>query len=81
MYISTHRGTKEGDLIMGGFAQNSIFTLTEEQLSSYSTILEHTDAEILEWIKYPLKIPHTINSQLIEDIRNFIFIKKLSTVN
>ena len=35
LYQSTHRGTKEADLIIGGFALAHISTLSADQLSNF----------------------------------------------
>jgi antitoxin CptB len=50
LYRSNHRGTKEMDLLLGGFANAYINHLTEKELQEFETLLEFTDKELSLWL-------------------------------
>lgn len=50
LYQSTHRGTKEADLIIGGFAQKNLTGLSEELLDKFEELLSVSDPDLMLWI-------------------------------
>ena len=49
-YRSWHRGCKETDLILGGYADQYLDRLTPEQLTLFEAFLEEEDADIWHWL-------------------------------
>ncbi len=50
LFGSWHRGIREMDLVLGGFADANIHALTEAEMDQYERLLEAQDADILSWI-------------------------------
>ena len=50
LYQSTHRGTKEADLIIGGFAQKNLTGLSGELLDKFEELLSVSDPDLMLWI-------------------------------
>ena len=50
LYQSKHRGTKEADLILGGFADAHMPGLTPEQFAKFEALLEESDPDLMSWI-------------------------------
>ncbi|MPY69748.1 MAG: succinate dehydrogenase assembly factor 2 [Alphaproteobacteria bacterium] len=50
LFQSTRRGTKESDLILGGFAQAHLAGMDSGQLGRYSALLEQNDPDLLGWV-------------------------------
>ena len=50
-FQSTHRGTKECDDILGGFAKKYLAHLTEKEIEIYEQFLHFSDHEILSWMQ------------------------------
>lgn len=71
-YISTHRGTKEGDLLVGGFARCYLETFTEKALEDFESLLEFPDALIFQWAKDPSQAPCSISRNLLEQMGHFL---------
>ena len=46
--MSTHRGCKEMDLILGSFAEKHIDSLSEDQLETYEKLLNEADQDIYQ---------------------------------
>ena len=44
------RGTKEADLLLGGFAEAHLAAMSEAQLGRYEALLEVADATLFDWI-------------------------------
>lgn len=47
---SARRGTKEMDLILGGFAGQGLEGLSPEELDLYEALLEENDQELFLWV-------------------------------
>ena len=49
-YQSRHRGTQEGDLVLGGFAQRHLERFDGDELDQFEALVEQTDADLMDWI-------------------------------
>lgn len=43
LYMSTHRGCKEMDIILGRFAESELNSFTDEEILNYEKLLELSD--------------------------------------
>ena len=50
LYRSWHRGTREGDLILGRFAAAYLALFDEAQLDRYETLIKCADADLFNWV-------------------------------
>jgi antitoxin CptB len=50
LYVSQHRGTKETDLLLGGFAERHLADLDDGQLGRFAQLLEAPDGDLFDWI-------------------------------
>jgi antitoxin CptB len=50
LYRSWHRGTREADLLLGGFAEANLAGFDEVRLDRYEALLECPDADLFDWI-------------------------------
>jgi antitoxin CptB len=49
-YRSWHRGTREADLLLGGFADAHLAGFDETCLDRYEALLDCPDADLFDWI-------------------------------
>ncbi len=49
IYRSTHRGTKEMDLLLGLFTKKNINTLNDSELSDLNNLLQINDEILKKW--------------------------------
>ena len=49
IYNANHRGLKEMDVLLGGFATRCFADLSDEDQSIFERLLEEQDANILDW--------------------------------
>jgi antitoxin CptB len=68
LYRSTHRGCKETDFLIGGFAQKKMEEI--EDLELFSKFLEEDDLEIYDWILGKDRAPECYLA-LVMEIREF----------
>ena len=52
-----HRGTREADLVVGGFADRELAGLGEPELELFESLLNETDADIVKWVTGELPAP------------------------
>lgn len=57
LFRSWHRGTREMDLILGGFADDHIGDLSEEEMALYETILDQLDPQLFKWFSGEETVP------------------------
>jgi len=50
LFRSGHRGLKEMDLLLGGFAARYLAEFSSEQLALYDALLEENDPSLYGWI-------------------------------
>ena len=50
LFRSQRRGTKESDLVIGGFAAAYLASLDDVQLDRFEALLDCSDPELLGWV-------------------------------
>jgi antitoxin CptB len=68
LFRSWHRGIREMDLILGGFAERHLAALDRDQLDRYGRLLENNDPDIYDWLIGRAPWPAGIG----EDIRRLL---------
>jgi antitoxin CptB len=66
MFRAWHRGTKEADLMIGGFVARNIATLTESELDELEAVLELPDVDLADWLSGRRSIPAHVTSPMLE---------------
>jgi len=67
-YRSNHRGTKEMDLLIGGFATENLKKMTLEELKEFEILLNFTDKELSSWL---------VDNKKNNDLEKFSISKKI----
>lgn len=71
LYRATHRGMKENDLLLGGFATTYLGTLTDAETTAFDVLLEELDADVLDWVMARKPLPPHIDVALFDRILAF----------
>ncbi|MBN9049784.1 MAG: succinate dehydrogenase assembly factor 2 [Rhizobiales bacterium] len=66
-----HRGIRETDLIMGGFADAHIATLTDAELTELERLIEVPDADLLNWVIGERAAPPDYDTPLFRRMRDY----------
>ncbi|NKA16338.1 MAG: succinate dehydrogenase assembly factor 2, partial [Alphaproteobacteria bacterium] len=71
LYRSNHRGTKEMDLLIGGFANENLKKFTLEELNEFEILLNFTDKELSSWLVDNNSNKELENLSISKKIKNF----------
>jgi antitoxin CptB len=66
-----HRGTQEGDLILGWFAEASLNVLNSGQLDRFESLLDCADADLFDWIIGGRAAPEEYDHEVMYLLRAF----------
>ena len=67
LFRSTYRGTKEMDILLGGFYEANMSRLSEDQLNEFEGLLEIPDDDLYGWAMGRMDIPGEFDTQLLRD--------------
>ena len=71
LWRATHRGIKEMDLILGGFARANIEAMGEAELAALEAIIEVPDQQLLAWATHQAPVPEAQRTPLLLDMFAF----------
>ena len=71
MYRATHRGTKEADRLMGGFAREYLAELNEEELTEFERVLDESDVDLMNWLTGKEDIPADRQNGIMDRLLNY----------
>jgi antitoxin CptB len=70
-YRAAHRGTKEMDLMLGGYARAELEGMDEPALALFEQFLALPDPEIDHWLLRGDRLPGEAFAGLVNEIRRF----------
>lgn len=70
-FRSWHRGTREMDFLLGGFADHHLDALSEEQLGQYEALLDVADTDLYSWVAGQMPVPRHYDNVVMRLIKNF----------
>jgi antitoxin CptB len=68
VFRALHRGTKECDLMLGGFVRRHIAALDVAELDELEAILEMSDVDLTDWLSGRRPIPAEARGPLLDRI-------------
>lgn len=71
LWRATHRGIKEMDIIIGGFALAHLADMEASDLAEFTAIMDYADQEMLAWVTRQTEIPDDLQSPLLTRVLNF----------
>jgi len=71
LFRAWHRGMRETDLILGGFADFAVEQLSEEELAEFERLLEVPDRELLAWVMGEAQPPEAYATPLLRRLCDF----------
>jgi antitoxin CptB len=70
-----HRGTKEADLLIGGFLDRHADRWSDADLSWFEELLEEQDVDIMAWAIGTQAPPERYQGKLMRDLQTLDYIK------
>ncbi len=71
LFRCQHRGFKEADLLLGGFAESHLAGLSDDQLTRLEALLGNNDPDIYAWISGQRPVPQTFDSDVMALLKDF----------
>ena len=71
LFRAHRRGTKESDIVIGGFAKAYVEDLTAAQLDRFEALLERNDPDVLGWVIGIATPPEKFDTDVLDMIKNF----------
>ncbi|WP_426957495.1 succinate dehydrogenase assembly factor 2 [Muricoccus radiodurans] len=65
LFRARHRGTKEADLLVGGFVSAHIAGMTEPELDAVEELLELPDVDLADWLSGRRPVPPALRSPMM----------------
>lgn len=69
LFRSKHRGTKEMDILLGGYYEANMDIFSESELSLFEALLNEADDDLYAWALGRTPVPETADSPVL---RGFI---------
>jgi antitoxin CptB len=70
-FRSFRRGTKESDLVIGGFAEANLARMDARVLDQFEALLNQNDPEVLAWITALADPPDEFDNEVLDALRKF----------
>ena len=71
LWRATHRGIKEMDIVVGGFAKSRLENMSSGELALFEMLLEIPDQELLSWTTGQEAVPQKWNTTLLHELIGF----------
>ena len=70
LFRATHRGTRENDLLLGGFVRAGLDRFNPAELAALARILELPDPDLTLWLTGRAPIPDLQDADMLTRIRD-----------
>jgi len=71
LFRARHMGTNENDIFFGGFAEENLPTLTNEQCLAFEKLMEVNDPDLFLWVTGAKPVPAEHDSDVMRLLRSF----------
>lgn len=71
LFQSKHRGVKELDLILGGFAEAHLAGFGMAELQQFAVLLEEADPDIYDWLVGRVPLPARLQNPVLQRLLDF----------
>jgi antitoxin CptB len=65
LFRAQHRGTKETDIMVGGFVARHIASFTDAELTEVEAVMELLDVDLADWLSGRRAIPPEAESPML----------------
>jgi antitoxin CptB len=66
-----HRGTREADILLGGFADAYVASMNDSKLNQLEQLLEQNDIDLYNWITGKFPWPANIENEITAALSTF----------
>lgn len=69
-----HRGTREADMIIGGFIDRNGEDFSAEEMDLFEALLEEQDLDILNWVTGKAPVPEVFDGPLMSAMQELDYL-------
>lgn len=73
-FRSWHRGTKEADLMVGGFFDAHSATWTDADIAWFEAFLEEQDVDIMAWAMGAAVVPDRLQGAMMQSLKTLTYV-------
>jgi antitoxin CptB len=73
-FRASHRGTREADLMIGGFVAREVENFSPEDIAWFEDLLEENDVDIMAWMTRSRSTPEYYDVPLMHAMQNIDFV-------
>jgi antitoxin CptB len=66
LFRACHRGTKEADLMIGGFVTRNLSAFSEAELAEVEAVLDLPDVDLSDWLSGRREPPPGVRTPMLE---------------
>lgn len=70
-FRAAHRGFREADLILGGFAERHVGAMTAAELDAFEVLIDQPDHDLYDWIVGQAVAPAAFDGPVLAQLRVF----------
>lgn len=71
LFQSRHRGTREADFLIGGFAERHLRDLSDAEIDTFERLLAEPDPDIVDWVLDRTPAPAAHQGRILDLIKKF----------
>ncbi len=71
IYRANHRGIKEMDIVIGGYADAHVMGMDDETLNAFEAIMDESDRDLFSWFTGEISVPERFDTPLFAAILAF----------
>ena len=71
IFRAHHRGFKEADILLGGFADANVPEMDDDDLEAFEAILALPDQELYAWVTGNAEPPADFDNPMLDRLRQF----------
>jgi antitoxin CptB len=75
-FRASHRGTKEADIMLGGYVYARAAAFTEDDLTWLEALMMQQDVDIMAWIMGKQPPPPAFDTPMMDDMRKLDYIEE-----
>jgi antitoxin CptB len=72
LFRATHRGTFENDLMIGGFVQAHLSSLTDADIDALEAVMEMPDTMLADWLTGRDPVPPGQETEMLRRMRDYL---------
>ncbi|MEO0413242.1 MAG: succinate dehydrogenase assembly factor 2 [Pseudomonadota bacterium] len=74
-FRASHRGTKEADIMLGGYVEARASTLGEDDVTWLEALMMQQDVDIMAWITGKQPPPPAFDTDMMKDMQKLDYIQ------